>query len=145
MSIKSEEAVELFNSGFNCSQAVLAVFSEKYEMPKKLGLKIACGFGGGMRCGEVCGAVSGAVLVIGLKFGQSISEDKESKNKCYSETEAFTDKFKRENGSIICRDILGCDISRKQGMEQAMRDNLFKTICIESIISAVNILEKMGY
>lgn len=145
MNNKSDTAVQLFNSGFNCSQSVLAAFCEKYGMPQECALKIACGLGGGMRCGEVCGAVSGAILVIGLKHGQNIAGDKETKNKCYSETAKFTDRFKCINGSIICHDLLECDISTKEGMKEAQSKGYFKTVCINMIVSAVNILEELGY
>lgn len=145
MSAYSEKAVELFNGGFNCGQSVFAAMSEKYGMSKETALKAAGGLGGGMRCGEVCGAVSGAVLIIGLKYGQYIEGDQESKSKCNGETAAFIERFRKENGKILCRDILGCDISVKDGMEKAKRDNLFKTTCISMITSAVRVLEEMGY
>ncbi len=145
MSILSEKAVALFRGGFNCSQSVFAVFCEKYGLASEQALKIACGFGGGMRCGELCGAVTGGVMVIGLKHGQYISDDKEAKSRCYAETVRFTEKFRSENKSAVCRDILGCDISTKQGMERAISENLFGTICVDSVVSAVGILEEMGY
>lgn len=145
MSTYSETAVSLFDGGFNCGQSVFAAFSEKYGMSRQLALKTAGGLGGGMRCGEVCGAVSGAVLTIGLKYGQNIEGDQESKSKCGAQTVEFIERFKSENGKILCRDILGCDISVKDGMEKAKRDNLFKTTCVGMIKSAVRILEDMGY
>ena len=52
MPTRSELATELFNSGFNCSQSVAAVFSEKYGLPQSMALNVASGFGGGVRCGE---------------------------------------------------------------------------------------------
>jgi C_GCAxxG_C_C family probable redox protein len=145
MGTKSEIAVQLFANGFNCSQSVLAVFCEKYGLSGELALKAACGFGGGMRCGEICGAVTGAVMVIGLKYGQYLAEDKESKKTCYSETVKFTNLFKETNGSIICHDLLGCDISTKEGMEEAQGKGLFTTTCVDMVVSAVNILESLGY
>jgi C_GCAxxG_C_C family probable redox protein len=145
MGAKSEQAVQLFRNGFNCSQSVLAVFCEKYGLSSELALKAACGFGGGMRCGEICGAVSGAVLVIGLKYGQYSADDQESKKTCYSETVKFTSLFKETNGSIICHDLLGCDISTEKGMKEAQSKGLFTTTCIDMVVSAVNLLESLGY
>jgi C_GCAxxG_C_C family probable redox protein len=142
---KTEMALDLFNSGFNCAQSVFAVFSEDYSLPQETALKIACGLGGGVRSGEVCGAVSGAVMVIGLKYGHYLQTDLKSKELCYSETVEFLDQFRKRNNSIVCREILGVDISKGDGREQAANKNLFKTVCNNMIISAVEILEDMGY
>ena len=98
-----------------------------------------------MRNGELCGAVSGAVMVIGLKYGNSLSEDSESKSLCYQKTKEFTEKFKEKNKSIICRELLGCDISTADGMSIAMDKKLFKTTCADMVESAAKLLEELGY
>lgn len=139
---KASEANAMFMQGFNCSQSVFAAFSDKYGIPQETALKIGCGFGGGMRNGELCGAVTGAVMVIGLKYGSS---DMESKSLCYQKTKEFTEKFKAKNKSIVCRELLGCDISTTDGMELAIEKNLFKTTCADMVISAAELLEELGY
>ena len=138
MSIQSEGAKELFLEGYNCSQSVLATFSEKYSLSKVQALGIACGFGAGARAGEICGAVSGAILVIGLKYGAD-------KTTCYEKTVEFNNSFRQKNGYIVCRDILGYDISTEVGMNTAKEKGLFKTTCVDMVISAVEILEELGY
>lgn len=145
MKTKAEIAAELFDSGFNCSQSVLAVFCEQYGLAQDVALKLSCGLGGGVRSGEICGAVSGAVLVIGLKYGQSVADDKDAKAECYSKTVEFMDAFRAKNKSVVCRQILGYDISIKEEYAQAESKNLFKTTCVEMIKSAVEILEELGY
>ncbi len=145
MNLKQDTACELFNTGFNCSQSVLAAFCESYGLDRKTALKAACGLGGGCRSGEICGAVSGAVITIGLKHGHSQPEDAESKANCYAKTEEFLNAFKAKNGNIICREILGHDISTKEGMEQARSKNLFKTTCVDMVKSAASILEELCY
>jgi len=110
-----EEAVQLFENGYVCSQAVFAAFSEDYGLSKEQALKIGACFGSGMRKGEVCGACTGALMALGLKYG----DDKAKSNEV---CEKFLDEFKNENGSIICRDLLECDISTPEGVQFA-RDN----------------------
>jgi len=141
VSSKTEKATALFSSGFNCAQSVLAVFCEKYDLDENTALKISGGLGAGVRCGDICGAVSGAVLVIGLKHGHYISEDGISKSNCNSKTLEFIDLFKKKNGSAICREILGYDLSVKTEYEQAQNQNLFKTTCVDMVKSAVELLE----
>jgi len=145
MSTKQEEAVASFIGGFNCAQAVLSVFCEKYGLDQETALKTACGLGGGFRSAEVCGAASGAVLAIGLRYGQNKIEDTASKVNCYAKTEEFLNAFKAENSSIICREILCLDISTEDGRAQAISRDLFKVKCPELVRSAVCILEQLGY
>ena len=106
-----EKSVELFNSGFLCSQAVFAAFSKDLGLSEEQALKIGACFGSGMRKGEVCGACTGALMVLGLKYGHSNADDKESKIKADKVCDKFLDEFKKENGSYLCRELLDCDIS----------------------------------
>lgn len=145
MSERQESAASDFANGFNCSQSVLCAFCEKYGLSREEALKIVCGLGGGFRCGEVCGAVSGAVIVIGLKYGHYIAGDMESKNNCNSKTKEFISLFKEKHNSIICRDILGIDISTDEGRELARSKNLFRTVCVDMVKGAVSLLEDLGY
>ena len=130
------EAVKLFNSGYVCSQAVFAAFSPKLGLEKNQALKIGACFGSGMRKGEVCGACTGALMVLGLKFGESKAMSNEA-------CERFLDEFKKENGSYICNDLLGCDITTKEGVEFATENKLFKELCPKMVESAAKITEKI--
>ena len=130
------EAVKLFNSGYVCSQAVFAAFSPKLGLEKNQALKIGACFGSGMRKGEVCGACTGALMVLGLKYGESKAMSNET-------CERFLDEFKKENGSYICNDLLGCDITTKEGVEFATENKLFKELCPKMVESAAKITEKI--
>lgn len=141
MSATMNQATELFKSGYNCSQAVLVAFSEKYGLDNKTALKIALGLGSGARDAELCGAVSGAVLVIGLKYGTINSTEKDT---CNLKVEEFIKYFKKRNKSIVCRQLLGCDITTTNGKEKALTENYFTTVCLDMVVSAVEILEQMG-
>ena len=131
-----DDAVQLFLNGYMCSQAVFAAFSEELGLPKEQALKIGACFGSGMRKGEVCGACTGALMALGLKYG-------ESKPDCDEVCDKFLDEFKKENGSFICRDLLNCDISTKEGVEYALENNLFKELCPLMVESAAKITEKI--
>jgi len=145
MRLTSKEALSYFNKGLNCAQAVLSAFCEEYGLSRETAYRIAGGLGSGMRSGEICGAVSGAVLVIGLKYGQKTYSDFESKKTCYEKTEEFLKKYGDANGSIICRDLLGCDISTDEGRKTANAKDLYNTVCVEKIKSALTLLEELGY
>jgi len=142
---RKEQAAKLYSEGFICSQAVFAVFAEKYGLPIEVALKIGCGFGGGMRNAELCGAVTGAAMVISLRYGHTEGSDSEGKQLCFQKTREFTDRFAAKNKSIVCRDLLGIDIFKGDGMQRAAEKNLFKTTCVDMICDAVEILEELGY
>ena len=145
MSTKSDLATAHFHSGFNCAQSVAAVFCEKYGVDKNSVVKMCSGLGAGFRSGEICGAVSGAVLAIGFKYGQNIAEDKVAKDNCNAKTVEFMNLFRVKNKSVVCREILGFDLSIKEEYEQAQEQNLFKTMCVDMVVSAVELLEELGY
>ena len=145
MNTAAKEALTTFNNGINCAQAVLSAYCEKYGLTKETAYKIASGFGGGVRSGEICGAVSGAVLVIGLKYGQRNPEDAQAKADCYAKTEEFVRVYKILNGSVVCRELLGCDLSTQEGKDIAKEKNLFNTVCAEKVKNAIELLEEMGY
>ena len=131
-----EEAVQLFEDGYMCSQAVLAVFCEEFGLSREQAFKISISFGGGMRKGEVCGACTGAIMALGLKYGENKSKSDEM---CVK----FLDSFKKENGTYICRDLLDCDIRTEEGIKYAIDNNLFKEICPKMVESAAKIAQEL--
>lgn len=140
---KIEDALSCFNEGFSCSQAVVSVYAEQFGIDKETALKVASAFGGGMaQMGETCGAVTGAFIVLGLKYGRITAKDLETKEKLYSAVKDFVEKFKLQNGTIVCRELLGCDISTQEGREYAKQQNLFKTLCPKFVTLSVEYLEE---
>ena len=131
-----EEAVQLFEDGYMCSQAVLAVFCEEFGLSREQAFKISISFGSGMRKGEVCGACTGAIMALGLKYGENKSKSDEM---CVK----FLDSFKKENGTYICRDLLDCDIRTEEGIKYAIDNNLFKEICPKMVESAAKIAQEL--
>ena len=131
-----DEAVQLFEDGYMCSQAVLAVFCEEFGLSRQQAFKISVSFGSGMRKGEVCGACTGALMALGLKYGENRSKSDEM---CVR----FLDDFEKENGSYICRDLLGCDIRTEEGIKHAIDNNFFREICPKMVESAVELIEKL--
>jgi hypothetical protein len=89
--------------------------------------------------------VTGAALVIGLKTCYKTADDLAAKELSANEIRQFTERFRAENGALACRDILGVDISEDSGRRRALERNLFNTVCVDTVTSAVEILEDMGY
>jgi len=141
---KPDEVVECFKQTFSCSQAVFSVYALEFGIDKETALKIAGAFGGGMaRMGETCGAVTGAFMAIGLKYGKAKAEDEAAKEKTYQVVKEFVEKFKSQNGSIVCRELTGCDMSSPEGLQAFKEKNIFKTHCTKFVKNAAEILEKL--
>lgn len=140
---RARQAEQLFRDGFNCSQAVLTVFAEEYGLERATALRLACGFGGGMRMGGPCGAVSGACMAIGLKYGKTRAEDNEARDRTYALVKELAARFRSLHGTVLCRDLIGCDISTPQGYEEAKQKRVFLDICPGLVADAVKILEEI--
>ncbi len=138
-----EKAVEYYNNNFNCSQGVFTAFATEMGMDEKLALRIATNFGGGERKGELCGAVAGALMALGLRCGHCDSEDAEGKAKAYAVSTEFMDRFIKENGSVVCRDLLGYDLTKEEDMAVIAEQNLFRSFCPKMVESAARILDEM--
>lgn len=102
-----ELAEQYFKDGYNCSQSVLLAFSDLTGLERETAAMLASSFGGGVgRMREVCGAVSGAAMVLGLLKGYSDPKAAEEKRAHYHLVQEFARRFRQENGSIICRELL---------------------------------------
>lgn len=140
---RREAAISYFMSGYNCSQAVVAAYKDKLTIPFDEAMRLACSFGGGMgRLREVCGAVSGMFLIIGLVKGYSEPDHPEKKKAHYALVQELAEKFKERHGSIVCRTLLGLNISGADSPipEERTPEYYTKRPCPEIIGDAAEIL-----
>ena len=101
------KAAELFLQGYNCAQSVAVAFCDVTGLEEKEAARMASAFGGGMgRMREVCGAVSGMLMVLSLLYGYDTPGDAAAKKVLYTQVQELAGKFREENGSIVCREIL---------------------------------------
>ena len=105
---RSRRARELFLGGYNCAQAVFIAYCDVAAMSEEMAATVAAPFGGGMgRLREVCGAVSGMTMVAGFLSPNPLPNDNENKKQCYATVQSLAEAFRQENGSIVCRELLG--------------------------------------
>ena len=108
MTDRSERAVGLFLQGYSCAQSVFASFYDVAGMDFEEALKLSSSFGAGMgRLREVCGALCAVFMIAGIRYGYSCPSDMEVKTEHYKLIQSLAEKFRAENNSIICRDLLG--------------------------------------
>jgi C_GCAxxG_C_C family probable redox protein len=139
-----EQAVSCYKGGFSCAPAVFSAYAPEFGLDTETALKIATGFGAGMgRMSETCGAVTGAFMAIGLKYGKSKAEDNQAREKTYELVREFASRFKACNGSIVCKELLGCDLGTPEGMKFAKETGVTAKTCPKLVQNAVEILEEM--
>jgi len=111
MEINVEERVQLaedfFMEGYNCCQAVVMAFQDVLGVDKEVLATLSVGLGGGVgRMREVCGTVSAMAIISGSlakSEGESIHQQKTD---AYTIVQELAGKFREENGSIICHELM---------------------------------------
>ena len=141
---KDEQAKQLFLSGQNCAQAVLSAFCKDFGLDEQTALRLSACFGGGLgRQREVCGAVSGMCMALALKYASQDPADQAAKVAFYARIQEVCKRFKEENGSIICRELLALSAGPSNSTTEkrtAAYDQL--RVCADRVKSAAAILEK---
>lgn len=139
-----ERANELLKLNYHCSQALFGAYADDLGMDLKTTLKLSTCFGIGMRQGGTCGCVTGAMMVLGLAFGFYDPQDQEKEILSNKKTDEFMELFtQRMGGYIRCKDILGVDISKPEGMAKFRQDGLKQRICINALYASIEILDQM--
>ncbi len=139
-----ETAVRMFEQEFSCSQSVFSAFADPADLPRETALRVAAGFGGGLaRSGETCGAVTGAIMALGLGHCSAPTDDPLAKERAYPPVQEFLARFKARHGSIVCRELLDCDLGAPEGLQSAREQGLFKSRCPAFVRTAAEILEDL--
>lgn len=140
---RAELAKSLFKKGYNCSQSVFMAYADVYGIDDTFAARLAAPLGGGMgRLREVCGAVSGAFLVAGQEFSAENPDDRDAKTKNYAVVQELAAEFKKENGSIICRDLLGLAANAKESHVPSERTEEYykRRPCAEYVAIAARVV-----
>ena len=137
-------AEQRFRNGCNCAQAVLLAFSDRTGLDEAAAMRIASGFGGGMgRMREVCGAVSGMFMAAGMVLGEDGVPGREEKRALYATIQELAARFRAENGSIICRELLAGVATAPGGEPEARTEQYYrKRPCPELCRCAAEILDR---
>lgn len=126
-----EKALILHSQGYNCAQAVCAVFAEKLNMDEDLLFRLSEGFGAGTgNLQGSCGALSAAVMIAGLYNSGGKDSKVRTKGQTYRLTAKMNNEFAERVGSIYCKDIKGIETG-----------NILKS-CDGCILEAVKIIKE---
>ena len=96
-----EKAVELKNSGSNCTQSILLAYQDLVNLTEEQLTRLGSYFQFGMgNATSTCGGLLGAALVLGAL--------QEPGNKMAA-AKALNEEFKQKAGALICKELKGLD------------------------------------
>ncbi|MBZ5588443.1 MAG: C-GCAxxG-C-C family protein [Acidobacteriia bacterium] len=125
-------AVEHFERGYNCAEAIVLVLAPKDGRTPADPQRAATALGGGIaRAGLVCGCLSGAAIAVGLHMGRTRPDDKESKERAYRVMASVVRRFEARFGTTECRKLTGLDFNLEN--PQAERDLVHSEICTKLV------------
>lgn len=141
---KGDHAKKLFLNGYNCAQAVFCAFSDDLNFPSETARALSACFGGGLgRQREVCGAVSAMCMALSLKYAPKDPQDHAQKAAFYARVQEVCNRFKQENGSIICRELLGLTAGEEGPVPERRTASYYaRRPCPDKVKSAADILEQ---
>ena len=141
---RAERAKALFNEGYNCAQSVAMAYADITSLDEQMVATITASYGGGMgRLREVCGAVSGMAFVASFISPCPTATDAAAKMANYALVQEFAEKFRQQNGNIVCRSLLGLDRPKDEPTPSPRTTEYYqKRPCAEYVYDAALIVGK---
>lgn len=139
----AEKAEVLFREGYNCAQSVFLAFEDMYDIDHKTAMRLSSGFGAGMgKLREVCGALAGAFMAAGLLYGYDDVTDSDAKKNTYGIIQHIAERFEKERGTILCRDLLGLKKGEDLAEPAVRTEEYYRTRpCVGVCVLAAQILD----
>lgn len=137
------EAKADFGRHIVCSQQVFAHFADRLGIAEELALRVASCFGSGLGRADVCGCVTGGLMVLGLAHGCGGPCSRAEQQSLYAVRDAFTAAFSRAQGSLLCREILGHDLTIPGQRAVIVEKGLFSSVCAPLVCAACAMLEEL--
>ena len=137
-------AKSYFHEGYNCAQSVALAFADITPLDEQMLATITASFGGGMgRLREVCGAVSGMAFVASFISPCPTADNDKAKKANYVLVQEFAEQFRQQNGSVVCRSLLGLDRPKDEPTPSPRTAEYYKKRpCAEYVYDAALIVGK---
>lgn len=123
----ADTATALFDSGYYCAESVLISVARERGISSPLIPAVATGFCGGLaRTSGMCGALTGGVLALNMVYGRREPDRPVDDN--YTAVQSLVRDFRARFGSTTCTELLGCDLSTPEGLQE-FRDKRLRNRC----------------
>lgn len=108
----SKKAENYMKAYGNCTQSIVAAFSEVLELDNKFARRASSGFLGGMMHSLTCGVQTGGVMVMGLLMGRErLEEGKDGLYPIVFSTQELIKRINEKLGSHSCLELTGVDFT----------------------------------
>jgi len=139
------QAVDYFESGYNCAQSVFLSYSDLFNIEKEMAAQMTVSFGGGLaRMRETCGTISAMAMLAGFRYPVANTQNIDDREKNYAIVQKMAALFKEKYNSIICRELLQT-INTDTNPRPSERTALYyaKRPCSKIVVYAAVIAGKM--
>lgn len=106
-----EQAIAYHKQGYNCSQSILASFTDVTGLTTQNSFDLGAGFGAGAFTGELCGAISGAILVLGMANPVDQNDPVSSKHRVGLLSKELQRRFHERFGNLRCSPLLKTEVA----------------------------------
>jgi len=114
---RSQEAIEVFKQCGTCSQTFCHILNKAFTHSNKIQEQAMNPLAGGiMNQGQQCGMLWGASLASGAEAFRRHDDKELAMQVAINATQHIISSFKKETGSVDCKDVIGIDLSRTSGM-----------------------------
>lgn len=128
-----DKTLELFHNKLTCSQALLMAYGPEGGLSEDIASNIGKAFVGGMGfTGGTCGVATAVFMILGLHY------DLQTTN---AHVNLFVENFTEKNKSMLCNDLLGCDIGTAEGRQFMKEHDLRATRCAKLLADGCDILD----
>jgi len=126
---KVEKTVDLhMNGGFNCAQAIIAVYGEPSGVDLKTAKLLGRPFGGGIGgLGKTYGYLMGAILC--LANSRTNKDEGKARKETKKAVQEMFRRFEEKHGTFMCKELLGADMSTAEGAKKIEEENLVAKHC----------------
>lgn len=120
-----DKALHYFHQGFNCAQSVFTAMADQVGLNETAALRFSSAFGAGLgRMRGTCGAFSGLCMVAGFCKG-NLTGNPDDKEIIFSLTRELAEAFKKEFGSLNCRELLHLDTEMENSARPSERTSSY--------------------
>jgi len=141
---RAERALQYFNEGYACSQAIVLSFKDLVKINEDDLFRLSIPFGGGLgRLRLTCGTFSGIAIIIGLLFSEN-ENTSSNKGNVYAIIQKLAERFEKENGTLNCEELLKLaklEVQKKGNPEERTSEYYSKRPCGKIVYKAALILE----
>lgn len=128
----------------HCAQQICLAFAQDLGLSEEQAVGLSAPFGCGFGNGDTCGCYTAGLMLLGLRYGRgAFATFPERHNELVARVSAFQEQFAKLQSAISCREIVGIDVTKGDGMSRAMESGRISAVCHPLIEDTVCILEQI--